>query len=47
MEDFVTWVDTSELKRTIMRYNDEVRRLLLFYAHCVDVCRQLDDFDLL
>ena len=25
MEDFVTWVDTSKLKRTIMQYNDEVR----------------------
>lgn len=24
MEDFVTWVDTSKLKRTIMNYNDEV-----------------------
>ncbi|EKM59535.1 uncharacterized protein PHACADRAFT_81995 [Phanerochaete carnosa HHB-10118-sp] len=24
MEDFVTWVDTSKLKRTIMRYNDEL-----------------------
>ena len=24
MEDFVTWVDTSKLKRTIARYNDEV-----------------------
>lgn len=24
MEDYVTWVDTSKLKRTIMRYNDEV-----------------------
>src|ERR1700733_1848294 len=24
MEDFVTWVDTSKLKRTIMKYNDEV-----------------------
>ena len=24
MEDFVTWVDTSKLKRTIMSYNDEV-----------------------
>lgn len=24
MEDFVTWVDTSKLKRTIMAYNDEV-----------------------
>lgn len=23
MEDFVTWVDTSKLKRTIMKYNDE------------------------
>lgn len=27
MEDFVTWVDTSKLKRTIMQYNDEVRVL--------------------
>jgi U3 small nucleolar ribonucleoprotein protein IMP3 len=25
MEDFVTWVDTSKLKRTIMNYNDEVQ----------------------
>ncbi|KAI0289514.1 alpha-L RNA-binding motif-containing protein [Russula brevipes] len=24
MEDFVTWVDTSRLKRTVMRYNDEL-----------------------
>ncbi|KAG2755673.1 alpha-L RNA-binding motif-containing protein [Suillus brevipes Sb2] len=24
MEDFVTWVDTSKLKRTIMNYNDEL-----------------------
>lgn len=24
MEDFVTWVDTSKLKRSIMRYNDEL-----------------------
>ncbi|CAL1702046.1 unnamed protein product [Somion occarium] len=24
MEDFVTWVDTSKMKRTIMRYNDEL-----------------------
>ena len=29
MEDFVTWVDASKLKRTIMTYNDEV---ILFYA---------------
>lgn len=27
MEDFVTWVDSSKLKRTIMAYNDEVRAL--------------------
>lgn len=26
MEDFVTWVDTSARKRTIMKYNDEVSR---------------------
>jgi U3 small nucleolar ribonucleoprotein protein IMP3 len=24
MEDFVTWVDTSKLKRTVMEYNDEL-----------------------
>lgn len=24
MEDFVTWVDTSKLKRTVMQYNDEL-----------------------
>ncbi|KAE9389307.1 hypothetical protein BT96DRAFT_866400, partial [Gymnopus androsaceus JB14] len=24
MEDFITWVDTSKLKRAIMLYNDEV-----------------------
>jgi len=24
MEDFVTWVDTSARKRTIMKYNDEL-----------------------
>ena len=22
MEDFVTWVDTSKIKRKVMRYND-------------------------
>jgi len=24
MEDFVTWVDSSKLKRTVMKYNDEL-----------------------
>jgi len=24
MEDFITWVDSSKLKRTIARYNDEL-----------------------
>ncbi|CAI5736152.1 unnamed protein product [Peronospora destructor] len=24
MEDFVTWVDTSKIKRTIMKYNDKL-----------------------
>jgi U3 small nucleolar ribonucleoprotein protein IMP3 len=24
MEDFVTWVDSSARKRTIMKYNDEL-----------------------
>ena len=32
MEDFVTWVDTSKLKRTIMQYNDEVRFNLLYFT---------------
>jgi U3 small nucleolar ribonucleoprotein protein IMP3 len=27
LEDFVTWVDTSAKKRTIMKYNDEVSSL--------------------
>lgn len=50
MEDFVTWVDTSKLKRTVMAYNDEVR---LFFAKGIFVALltffflQLDDFDLL
>lgn len=52
MEDFVTWVDTSKLKRTIMSYNDEVR-LLSFFLSALYLTRdvssflQLDDFDLL
>lgn len=29
MEDFVTWVDTSKLKRTVMAYNDEVSAILV------------------
>lgn len=29
MEDFVTWVDTSARKRTVMKYNDEVSRIEL------------------
>jgi U3 small nucleolar ribonucleoprotein protein IMP3 len=24
MEDFVTWVDTSKIKKTIMKYRDEI-----------------------
>jgi hypothetical protein len=50
MEDFVTWVDTSKLKRTIARYNDEVRAP---YSGCgwnADLplfVLKLDDFDLL
>lgn len=34
MEDFVTWVDTSKLKRTIMKYNDEVCSLLAAVSTC-------------
>lgn len=30
MEDYVTWVDTSKLRRTIMEYNDEVSFLSFF-----------------
>jgi U3 small nucleolar ribonucleoprotein protein IMP3 len=28
MEDFVTWVDTSKIKRKILKYNDKVRVLV-------------------
>ena len=24
MEDFVTWVDSSKIKRTVLKYRDEV-----------------------
>lgn len=24
MEDYITWVDTSKIKRTIMKYNDKL-----------------------
>lgn len=27
LEDFVTWVDTSKIKRKIMKYNDKVSTL--------------------
>lgn len=51
MEDFVTWVDTSKLKRTIMAYNDEVRSLPLLFSDRLITSflfpTQLDDFDLL
>ena len=33
MEDFVTWVDTSARKRTIMKYNDEVGLQLYLTSH--------------
>jgi hypothetical protein len=32
MEDFVTWVDTSKLKRTIMQYNDEVSSMYFTFT---------------
>jgi hypothetical protein len=47
MEDFVTWVDTSKLKRTILAYNDEVRSLDFLHALGTHIRHQLDDFDLL
>jgi ribosomal protein S4 len=28
MEDYVTWVDTSKIKRKIMKYNDKVRKII-------------------
>lgn len=48
MEDFVTWVDTSKLKRTVMRYN--VRAIgTVSTSPLIVVLHQdeLDDFDLL
>jgi hypothetical protein len=47
MEDFVTWVDTSKLKRTIMKYNDEVRSFTIDTQRLIKFRSQLDDFDLL
>ena len=48
MEDFVTWVDQSKLKRTIMKYNDEVCfRFCLHARASTHPVSQLDDFDLL
>ena len=37
MEDFVTWVDTSARKRTIMKYNDEVGLVWFDSRRCVVV----------
>lgn len=33
MEDYVTWVDTSKIKRKIMKYNDKVI-LFILYSIC-------------
>lgn len=45
MEDFVTWVDTSKLKRTVMAYNDEVCPSATFpvsslttYSSTISIC---------
>ncbi|KAJ2958945.1 hypothetical protein NQZ79_g5489 [Umbelopsis isabellina] len=42
MEDFVTWVDTSKIKRKILKYNDKVGRKHLidqfFIAMCMRLC---------
>ena len=42
LEDFVTWVDSSKIKRNIMKYSDKVPFLLHKFTKY-----QLDDFDLL
>jgi U3 small nucleolar ribonucleoprotein protein IMP3 len=55
MEDFVTWVDTSKIKRKILKYNDKVRTSANWLVMLLCVCMfvnayailQLDDFDLL
>jgi hypothetical protein len=48
MEDFVTWVDTSKLKRTVMTYNDEVRKIsMTWHSKIINAMFKLDDFDLL
>lgn len=31
MEDFVTWVDTSAIKKHILEYNDAVSNKSIFY----------------
>lgn len=52
MEDFVTWVDTSKIKRKILKYNDKVRCRVhdIYLQHFISTfvfLPQLDDFDLL
>jgi len=46
LEDFVTWVDTSARKRTIMKYNDEVS-LGSGFTKLGKLTMQLDDFELM
>ena len=55
LEDFVTWVDSSKIKRQVMRYNNKVRRAprhTLARARALSKNHasrraQLDDYDLL
>lgn len=35
MEDFVTWVDTSKIKRKIMKYNDKVSQATSSCVFCL------------
>lgn len=39
MEDYVTWVDTSKLKRVVLQYNDEVRRTPFRYSPTCSLSR--------
>jgi U3 small nucleolar ribonucleoprotein protein IMP3 len=41
MEDFVTWVDTSKIKRKIMKYNDKVSHL---YRCHIEILMKCDSF---
>lgn len=35
LEDFVTWVDSSAIRRHVMEYNNIVRKLVLYISYII------------